>query len=265
MHSISTDMKRAFTSWGFWAGVIGMVIAIVIGAFDKFMSLGSATANLQQGFHETALLDALSTDTVMLVVPILCALPFTAAFVDDYKSGYIKYYLQRSGKRRYIAAKAVTTGLSGGMVLFTGIAAAYVVFMLVFTPAETLSVQSTGMSALDPGPTAPPSIFADILSRALIFLLCGAFWALIGQLFASFTMSKYVAYASPFILYYVLVILSVRYLKDIYVLNPQGWLNPAAEGKWPGEGWSGILFLIEMIFAAGLGFAYAAGRKLKND
>lgn len=263
MYSLRTDMKRAFTSWGFWAGVAGMVIAIIIGAFDKFLNIGSPTAKMAQGFHETALLDALSTDTVLLVVPILCALPFTSAFVDDVKSGFIKFYLQRSGKKSYIAAKAVTGGISGGLVLLAGIAVSYILFALIFTPAETLPVQAISSSAQDAASAAPPSIFGDVLARGLIFFLCGAFWALIGQAFASFTLSKYVAYASPFILYYVLVILSARYLKDIFVLDPQQWLNPVK--NWPGDGWSAVLFLIELIFVAGLLFAVSAGRRLQHD
>jgi hypothetical protein len=128
----------------------------------------------------------------------------------------------------------------------------------VFLPSETLPVQAAGAAV-----AAPPSIFADVLARAMIFLLCGAFWSLVGQLFASCTMSRYVAYASPFIFYYVFVILSERYMKDIYVLNPKLWLNPAA--VWPGGGWSAVLFLVEMIFVAGLLFAFAAGRRLKYD
>lgn len=252
-------MKRALASWGFWASVAGVVIAIVIGAFDSFLHIGASGIIMPVGFHETALLAALSSDTVLLVVPILCALPYTASFVDDCKSGYIKYYLQRSGKGGYVAARAFATALSGGLVLFTGIAVSYVLFLLVFSPVETLPVAAAGAAA----PVPPPSVFADVLSRALIFLLCGAFWSLIGQLFASFTMSRYVAYASPFIFYYVLVILSERYMKDIYVLNPKLWLNPAP--VWPGGGWSGALFLVEMIVAAGLLFAFSAGRRLRYD
>jgi hypothetical protein len=61
----------------------------------------------------------------------------------------------------------------------------------------------------------------------------------------------------------VLVILSERYLKDVYVLDPKLWLDPAK--TWPGGGWGAALFLLELIAAAGLGFSYAAGRRLRND
>lgn len=259
MRCFQSDMKRALASWGFWAGAAGLVIALVIGSFDSFLRIGAEGANLQAGFHETVLLASLSSDTVLLVAPILCALPFTASFVDDCASGFIKFSLQRSGKCSYLAARAFSTALSGGLALFTGIAVAYVLFVLVFTPAESLPAQVVGAA-----PAAlPPSVFADVLARALLFLLCGAFWSLVGQLFASFTMSRYVAYASPFIFYYVLVILSERYMKDIYVLNPKLWLNPAE--VWPGGGWSAVLFLAELTVAAGLLFAYSAGRRLRYD
>ena len=252
-------MKRALTSWGFWGGAAGMAVAVVIGAFGSFMGIGKAGVTMPVGFHETTLLGALSSDTVLLVVPVLGALPFTASFVDDCKSGYIKSYLQRSGKGAYVASKAAATALSGGLALFVGIAVSYVLFLLVFAPAESLPAQVSGGAAA----VLPPSVFGDILGRAMLFLLCGAFWSLAGQLLATCTMSKYVAYASPFIFYYVLVILSERYLKDVYVLNPKLWLDPAK--TWPGGGWSAALFLVELIAAAGLGFAYAAGRRLRND
>jgi hypothetical protein len=251
------DLKRALTSWGFWGGAVGMAGAVVIAAFSSFLNIGKPGVAMPVGFHETALLGALSSDTVLLAVPVFCALPFTAAFVDDCKSGYIKFFVQRSGKGAYVASKAAATAFSGGLALFMGVAICYALFLLVFSPVESLPAQVAGQAAA----AAPPSIFGDILGRAMVFLLAGAFWSLIGQLLATCTMSKHVAYASPFILYYVLVILSERYLKGVFVLNPKVWLEPAK--LWPGGGWSAALFLMELIVAAGLGFAYVARRRLR--
>jgi hypothetical protein len=259
MRSFLTDMKRAMGSWGFWASAAGMFIASMIGAFNSFLNIGKPGNVIPAGFHETALLKALSSDTVLLVVPILCAVVYTSSFVDDIKSGYIKFYQHRTGRRKYIAAKAASTALSGGLALFIGVVASYIVFWLVFAPAVTPPLQVPG--------TVPDAVslsdFFDVLLRAMLFLLCGAFWSLIGQLFASVTMSRYVAYASPFIFYYVLVILSERYVKDAYMLNPKFWLNPA--GVWPGGVWSAVLFLGILIAAAGLAFGISAGRRLRND
>ena len=55
------------------------------------------------------------------------------------------------------------------------------------------------------------------------------------------TLSKYMAYGAPFVIYYVLVILSERYFHSIYVINPEEWLAP--QNYWVGGDW-GIMLLI---------------------
>ena len=50
------------------------------------------------------------------------------------------------------------------------------------------------------------------------------------------------AYAAPFVIYYVLVFLSERYFHGIYVINPKEWLAP--KEFWIGGDWGIILLLI---------------------
>lgn len=45
--------------------------------------------------------------------------------------------------------------------------------------------------------------------------------------FAALTDSKYMAYASPFVLFYLLIILYERYFDKLFVLYPREWLNPS--------------------------------------
>lgn len=252
MKDLQSDIKRAFGSWGFWTGAAGMVIAILIGAAEDILPVleKGAEEGLMSGFHAQTLLTALKSDVMLLCVPILAALPYTSAFLDDYKSGYLKEYLPRGGKSRYIKGKVAATALSGGACLFIGIFAAYLVFFLVFTPMELAPEEAISGQPL----------FPQILGSACIFLLCGGLWSLVGSLLASVTMSRYMAYASPFIIYYVLVILSERYLKNIYVLNPKEWLR--ASEAWPGGGWGDALMLAFLIAAAALGLAASITRRL---
>lgn len=253
MSDLRSDIKRAFGSWGFIAGIAGMAVAILIGCSGDIVSIMQSENDiLPYGYHADMLFTALNSDVMLLCVPILSALPYTAAFVDDYKSGYIKEYLPRSGKERYIKGKVFATGLSGGLVLFIGIMAIYIVFMFVFTPME--AVLEEGM--------VQQSMFAGVLGKACLFFLCGCLWSLAGALLASVTMSKYMAYASPFIIYYVLVILCERYIKNVHILNPQGWLT--APEYWPGGGWGIALFLVELIAIISLGFSISVSRRL-ND
>ena len=55
------------------------------------------------------------------------------------------------------------------------------------------------------------------------------------------------AYASPFVFYYVLIILHDRYLKDIYILNPREWISPT-DTLWVWGIWGSVLWMAELIF-----------------
>lgn len=255
MKKHNSDISRALSSWGFYAGIAGMVIAIIIGAAGDVVPMLQAPEmnGVYNGFHAQTLLNALGSDVMLLCVPILAALPYTSAFVDDMKSGYLKEYLPRSGRRRYVTGKVAATAVSGALVMFIGVIIAYVLFALVFTPMEMRpDEQMTQMMQ--------PHFFADILGRAFVFALCGALWSLVGAMLAAVTMSKYMAYASPFIIYYVLVILSERYIKDIYVLNPKQWLSGGEQ--WPGGIW-GIALLVSMFAAiVAIGYGIRVSRRL---
>jgi hypothetical protein len=100
-------------------------------------------------------------------------------------------------------------------------------------------------------------------AKAFIFFLSGTLWSLVGLALSTLTMSKYVSYASPFIIYYGLVIASTRYIKDLYCINPQEWLNP--QNFWPGDHWGIILFLVELIVMAGLFFRIVALRRIGHE
>ena len=251
MKILRSDRSRAFRSWGFGIGVIGTMLVLTIGSLGFILAAFKQMASsdgLINGFHEQALLAGLSSDIMLFSAPILCALPFTAAFVDDFKSGYIKQLLPRIGKKPYMKSKIGTAVLSGGLVPFLGIMAVYLVFALVFTPMELAPQlqQTIGFKGalMISGPSAP-SPFSAILGNAMLFFLFGGLFSLIGFLCASVSMSRYMAYASPFILYYVLIILCDRYMQQLYVLNPQQWLTPS--GLWPGGVWGIALLLFELV------------------
>jgi hypothetical protein len=269
LYLFQTDLKRALTSWGFIAGIMGMAAAIFFGSFESILPfLQGFMEVLPAGFHEQMILTALSSDIMMFCVPILAALPYTAAFIEEYKSGYLKEYLPRSGVRPYIIGKVFATGLSGGLVLFLGIILIYIAFALLFTPMEVLpqmpddAMNGTMAASAGMVQMAVPSMFADIIGRAFLFFLAGFFWSLVGALFATVTMSRYMAYAFPFILYYVLIILCQRYFTGIYILNPQEWTNAAMQ--WPGGAWGMILFFGEIILITGIAYAMMIKRRLSD-
>lgn len=251
-YTTQSDVRRAICSKTFIMGMIGLVVVIIVASMEKIIEVTRSTEPLSNGFHAQIILDALKSDAFTLALPILCALPFTTAFVDDIKSGFIKQYLVRSSQKQYIKGKLIACGLSGGLVLFFGILIAFAISYLVFTPMEL---------ALTAEQTAEPYL-AQLIIKSFILALSGMFWSLVGFTFSAVTMNRYMAYASPFILYYVLIIMHERYFDWLYVLYPKEWLFPTAQ--WVLGDFGIILLIVELTLIISLGFAVAAKRKLAN-
>ena len=86
-----------------------------------------------------------------------------------------------------------------------------------------------------------PMFLTELMKKVLLFFLSGAFWSMIGLLFAALMNSRYMAYASPFILYYVLIILCERYFSSFYIIYPKEWTAPSS--MWI-CGMSGVVVLL---------------------
>ena len=104
-------------------------------------------------------------------------------------------------------------------------------------------------------------------STALFLKICGllflngGLWAIIGMTMSTIMESKYIAYASPFIVYYLLVILYERYFPNAWLLYPKNWLDPEV---WPYGVGSAALFLLELTFLCGLVFYIRGKRRLEQ-
>lgn len=268
-----TDANRAFCSKVFLIGTIGIAVAAFLGVFDQVLSVYQGTyaeTGLEQGFVIQLVFSALSSKTVLLVLPILSAIPFTTAFLDDYKTRFFRQYLPRARKKNYVTAKVIVTAISGGLTLFLGIIVVLILFVVLFRPLEVPPEEPEETSAYETQVVESEQTvdvtsqqnLVTLLSYAFVFFLCGCLWSLVGALLAVVTMSKYMAYASPFILYYLLVIISERYFKKLYVLNPQEWMNPAAQ--WPGGIWGVALLVSELIIAVGFLYRTIMERKLQD-
>lgn len=231
MHEIKTDLKRAIYSLPFLVGSVATAILIMMGAGSNMVFPPDAKKGLMPFYHGQLVLQGLSSNIMLMVVPIICTLPYTTAFLDEFTSGFIKPYIMKCDKSSYIKGKVISAGVSGGLVLMIGIFGTYFLTSLIYKPMEIA----------DPMAISP---FGEVFKISLVYFVSGCFWASIGAVFANASMSKYMAYAAPFVLYYVLVMLAERYFKGVYVINPEEWLAP--ENFWPGGEW-GIMLFISML------------------
>lgn len=91
MNSFETDMKRAFWSINFVAGLL----------IECFIIRRS-------GFK---------SDLFQMSVPVMASIPYSTAWLSEYQNGFIKEYLPRCGKTSYILGKFLACGISGGALL----------------------------------------------------------------------------------------------------------------------------------------------------
>ena len=250
--SLCAGLRQAILSRGFLIGVLGTALVLLLSSVQGILAGFRSAELLSPGFHSDLIMGALSSEAMALALPILAALPYTASFIDDVKSGFIKEYLPRTTVPRYIAGKAVSCAVSGGLALALGVLAAYGLSALLFTPMEAALAESA----------EAPAYFAEFLGKVLLFFCSGAFWALIGLLFATLTGSRYMAYASPFVIYYVLIILYERYFDTLYVLYPKEWLLPS--NRWCFGNLSVVIWVGELIIIVSLCFYLAAKRRLRQ-
>lgn len=219
---------------------------------------------LYPGFCSALLQRALSSEGMRLTVPVFAALPYTVSAVNDIKSGFIKEYLPRTTVRGYITGKVIACGFSGGLLFPAGILAAYLAETLLFLPLEAFEPASGGglWTAMSFALLRAAAPVPDLVRRLPLFFCSGMFWAVVGLLFATLTESRYMAYASPFVLYYFLVILYERYFNWLYVLYPEEWTDPSE--NWMFKEAGVVIFLIELTAIAALCFVMAAERRISG-
>ena len=193
--------------------VSGIVSAFCIGGFATVYAAMEKykTGLIEYGTHYTVLETAIKSDAVCLLLPVFAALPYTAEFLEELESGYIKSYLIRAGRERYICGKIIAAAISGGMACMVGIGIYIDLLRLLMLPMEKQGkIQGAGM------------VF-------VLFFCLGMLFSLVGMLFSMITSSRYMAYASPFVFEYALIILHERYLKKLYIIYPKEWFAPSEE------------------------------------
>lgn len=169
MNSFETDLKRAFTSYGFAIGfVVNLIILFKTGA---------------------------SSDLFKVSVPVICSLPYTTAWLSDYQTGYIKFYLSRTSVTAYSWGKILSCGISGGMVAL--------VPLYIYQTIDR----------------------SDTIQYPIMFLM-GMLWSTLAATLAAISNSRYIAYGSSFVICYLMVILKERYFDELYCLYPFEWLYP---------------------------------------
>lgn len=141
------------------------------------------------------------------LIPMLCALPYAASFAEERGSGMWRPALARGGRRGYFVSKVLTSTLSGGYVYAMGIVllASLLSIKIPLIGSEDLFfLEGFYYGELALG--RPMAYFAVATAYAF---MSGAIYGAFAMAASSYTTSKSAVIASPFVLAFASVRVSV--------------------------------------------------------
>lgn len=230
--------------------LVGLLACLVMGGnlLNPLLQARS-TGGLLRDAHVQLLADALQSQATAAFLPILAALPFAGAYVEDVKTKFARFFLIRGSFADYCLGRALAAFFSGGLGILLGALALWAggewIFSALERPVEGLA----------------PASRQGLAETCGLLFCAGGLWALVGMAMSTLMESKYIAYCSPFVLYYLLVILCERYLPEATLLYPPNWIRPAC---FPYGFWGAVVFLLELAAVFGLLFGIRARRRLKT-
>lgn len=247
-NAISGGFRQAANIWFFLVPILTAAV-IMMNFVDPVIRTCRENGFFVQGFHVEILTDGFQSDALLSFLPILAALPFGGCFVDDLKSKFARFFLIRSSYRTYIISHIIVGFLAGGLTILSGALIAWGTTAAVLIPIER---EIEGME---------PAAIDGLIEICFLLFVNGGFWSVVGMAMSTLMESKYISYATPFVLYYLLVILYERYFSDLFIIYPKTWTDPNA---WPFGSWGAAIFLLEMTLIFAFLFAYRAGRRLQQ-
>ena len=248
LKGVIPGLRQGLSLRSFFA-ILVMAAAILLSSTETILRVFQSGSLLPAGYHTEFILRTLSTDAVAAFAPIAAVLPLAASYVEDVKSKFAQYFLVRSGYGGYIGSRLIACFLWGGAVVVLGL-------LMSWGTADML------FSSLEREGSVDREIQNKLSAGCLRLFLTGGFWAVWGMTLSTWMESKYIAYASSFVSYYLLTILHERYFPGAHMLYPQEWIAPSP--AWPYGTLGVVIVITELTMAAALLFAWRARRRLEQ-
>jgi len=226
---IKTDFKRVFVSNGIYVSSIivfmlllqeGLATGLVEAAADGFGGVrGNTSVDL---FGMTVFFSSL-----ILLAPLLCTIPYSVCYCDEYNNHYCYYTMHRSHNyKNYAVSKLLVTAVCGGLTIFVPMLLYGVICQLVAVPVDVsnqniVSVLNTSIWSL----VNTNGGFLYIFLQSFFFSLFGSACALVSLAVSAYVPNKYIVFALPLILCYTMNYIFSRY--NISFLSPFQSFDPA--------------------------------------
>lgn len=202
----------------------------------------------------------LHLDAYRKLLPVFGALPFTANFADEWKSGVTLGCALRRGVKKYAAANvlfcAVTSLLTVvlGMMLYVWIYSFFIPLYGEYNNPNTFLLGGLLTGGLG---------WLYMLFQIFIFACSCSMWAVMGMLLSALMPNKYVAIASPFVASYIVERITLQFPQRLNL-----WLLSLGAMEWKSDS-AGVLYTVG-IFAAisavcGILFYIVVRKRVRNE
>jgi hypothetical protein len=237
----SSCLRLAMFSVKGIAAVLMVVALVAISGADDVVETVRDKLTVPYGFSLQYVIDGTMGDSMLFFMPVLCALPYAAGYVEDLKSGAVRLILPRTRRVDYLLGKITACMAAGGLTLAIGVTISAVLALILLRPLEVAAVAEGTLSSDAVAAARMHELIKRLWEQLMFLFLSGMLWSGFGMLASGVTESGYVAYLSPFILYYLLIIICERYFTGIKVIYPKEWINP---GEWWPYGRVGVAILM---------------------
>lgn len=243
------EIRNDVMNFRFLFGIILIVIVTIISEGAMLTKLANSYQSAEGPGWFVGYSYCMNGINTLLFIPIAVVLPAGENAEAELRSRFFIFSYIRTGKREYLFSKAIGLLVSGGFLTFLAM-----VFLLIVS-----IIRFEHIPALVPEEVNVLELYSKTLLSFPRIFLNGALWALVGGLASVVSKNRYMAYAVPFVMYYVLTTFQERYYQKLFFLSPRYWATTLYYGDFFCIG----ILLISSLFIAFF-FMLAIKRRLEH-
>lgn len=218
MKNIIADMRDMIRSSMIYV-CMGIPIFVMLLSIKEYILTGYAKDVNKSGM--ALIIDMFASSGFTPFAAIVCILPYSTVFCNEYKSGVTRYAIIRSGYNAYICGKIVSVCLSGMLVMT-------VVLLVTSTMAFVSGSNAPDAQGVEIYMDSPlwgeyirTREFGVIaLIKTLFAALFGGVWSLCGLMFSAIFLDRFIGVVFPFAIYQALWgILEGSAFNPVYLLR----------------------------------------------
>ncbi len=261
---MKNELKRAIISKSFFISVI-LLVVVLFPVLWEDLKYVIRTDN-QMHDYISMFAYAMGVGPSFYAIALICAMPFSFSFADEWNTGYYKSAIMRSDMKKYINRKIFSVSIAGGSACALGVTIIVLICVIIFGSFQSNNQEVIGIISRSAFlPYMSSNIYVAgiqyVITRIFFAGLFGMVWSLFGLTVSAWIPNRYLALISPFVISFIL--LYIGYFTNTTWINPAYLINPTRSSL------GDIIFAVPIYYLISFGanyllFYYGIVRRYKN-